>query len=87
LKVSLTGAALREARVVRRWKEKPRGGLPANASELRKKAHALEQDQLQRADTIARLTVRHELLTGARAELFRAIAEGAGAGALDVEVS
>lgn len=87
LKVTLTGAGLREARVVRRWKEKPRGSLPLNASELRKRAHALEEDQLLRADAIARLTVRHELLTGARAELFRALAEGAGAGALDVETA
>ncbi len=80
LKVEVTGATFADARLLRRWKEKPRGGLPAGASELRKRVQSLEELTRQHADALKRLEIRREALSQARAELLRGIAQGVGAG-------
>lgn len=84
LKVEVQGATLVDAKLVRRWKEKAKGGLPVDASELRKRVDALEKDAEARADKVALLETRVELLAAARADLLRAIAEGTGHGKSDV---
>lgn len=84
LKLEVSGARLIDARVLRRWRQKPKGGLPADATELRKKVDALEDEVLARTDTVARLTARREILDVARADLLRSIQEGAGAGRAEV---
>ncbi|MEW6430287.1 MAG: DUF4139 domain-containing protein [Myxococcota bacterium] len=83
LKVDVQGATLVDAKLVRRWKEKPKGGLPADASDLRKRVEALRLELEQRGDDVSRLEARQELLGSARGDLLRAIAEGAGAGRAD----
>jgi uncharacterized protein (TIGR02231 family) len=80
LKVEVTGATLADAKLTRRWKEKPQGGLPADASELRKKVKALEEVTRHQADALKRLEIRRDGLAQARADLLRGIAQGVGAG-------
>src|SRR3990172_6992737 len=76
LKVEVTGATLADAKLTRRWKEKPQGGLPADASELRKKVKALEEVTRHQADALKRLEIRRDRLAQARADLLRGIAQG-----------
>lgn len=83
LKVEVTGGTLVDAKLVRRWKQKARGGLPADASVLRKKAKALADEFKMREDVVIRLAARKEVLLAARAELLRAIQEYASFGAFD----
>lgn len=80
LKVEVTGAALVDAKLLRRWREKPKGGLAADATELRKKVKALQDEQSAHADAQERLEARREILEVAKAEVARSIQEGAGAG-------
>lgn len=83
LRVEVTGGRLIDAKLVRRWHEGPKGGIAADASDLKKKAHALEQQLRACADDIARLNVRRELVVKARAEIYREIQESVGAGKTD----
>lgn len=80
LKVEVKGGALVDAKFERRWKEQPKGGLPADASALRTRVHSLEQQKLAEADLVARLDARAEVMSAARADLLRAISEFTGAG-------
>ena len=84
LKVEVKGGTLIDAKFERRWKEQPRGGLPADASALRTRVHELEQQKLAQADTVARLDARVEVLATTRADLLRAISEFTGHGTSDV---
>jgi uncharacterized protein (TIGR02231 family) len=85
LRVEVNGAKLIDAKLVRRWREKPAGGLEAEASELKKKEHALQIELKACADDIGRLTIRRELVLKARAEIYREIQESTGAGKIDPE--
>lgn len=84
LEVEVVGARLRDARVVRRWRARPPGDLPADASELRRRVHALEAELGQRQDAVARASTKCEQLAVARGDLLRAIAELTGVGKTDV---
>lgn len=81
LKLEVKGATLVDAKFLRRWKEVPAGGLPANASELRKKVHQLEQDRIAQSDACGLLDARAEMLAAARSDLLRAISQLTGHGA------
>lgn len=85
LRVELSGAKLIDARLVRRWREAPKGGLEADASALKKKAHSLEQELKACLDDVGRLSIRRELVQKARAEIYREIQESTGAGKTDAE--
>ncbi|MFO0600443.1 MAG: mucoidy inhibitor MuiA family protein [Myxococcaceae bacterium] len=84
LKLEVKGATLVDAKLVRRWKEQPAGGLPENATELQKKVRSLEQARVAQADAIAQLEGRASLLEAARMDLLRSIAQLTGHGAPDV---
>ncbi|MGW5639895.1 mucoidy inhibitor MuiA family protein [Streptomyces sp. NPDC003832] len=75
-------ARVLDARIVRAWT--PRGPGPADDdSELRRRAHALEEERFtleQRAD---RLRARLDLLGRLAADLLREVGEGAGSGEAD----
>ncbi len=83
LKVELTGARLSEARVVREFKPRPRGGVAQDASALRKQVHALGKELEVLAADQQRLTSQLELTRTARADLLRAVAEGTPEGAAE----
>ncbi len=85
LRVEVTGAKLIDARLTRRWREQPFGGLEADASELKKKAHALELELKRCVDDLARFAVRRDLVVKARDEVYREIQEASGAGKSDGE--
>jgi uncharacterized protein (TIGR02231 family) len=80
LQVEVQGATLVDAKLVRRWREKRKGGLPADASDLRKRVEALRLEIEKKTDEVSLLKARSELLDATRGDLLRAIAEGAGAG-------
>lgn len=80
LKLEVKGATLIDAKFIRRWKEQPKGGLPTDASELRKKVHALEQERVAQSDGCGLLDSRAEMLAAARADLLRAISQLSGYG-------
>lgn len=80
LKVEVKGGTLLEAKLERRWKEQPGGGLPSDASEVRKRVEALRLHALAEADEVTRLAGRAEVLAAARAELLRSISELSGHG-------
>jgi uncharacterized protein (TIGR02231 family) len=83
LKVEVQGATLVDARLVRRWRELSPGGLPAEASELRRAVQAREQRVEVLGDGARRLSLEGELLSSARAELLRAISEFTAEGKAD----
>ncbi len=83
LKLELSGARLIDAKLVRRWREQPKGGLAADASELKKKVHGLERELEACVDDLARFAVRRDLIEKARAEVYREIQESVGAGKAD----
>jgi len=83
LRVEAPGAKVLEAKIVRTWKEKPKSGLPADASELRKQVHALQKDVQAISDEAAGLAANRELVSRARADLLREINEAAGFGRVD----
>ena len=62
LKLEVKGGTFIDAKFERRWKEQPKGGLPADASALRTKVKTLEQQKLAQADGVARLDARAEVL-------------------------
>ncbi len=80
LKVEVKGATLLEAKLERRWKEQPRGGLAADASALQKRVEALRLQEGTQADAVARFDARAEVLGAARSDLLRSIAELTGHG-------
>lgn len=84
LQMHVRGATLIDAHFERRWKEQPAGGLSADASELRRKVHALERQEAEDRDAQARVTARLQLLATARADLLRAVSQQAGHGTADV---
>ncbi len=83
LRVEVPGAKVLEAKIVRAWKEKPKGGLPADASELRKQHHALGKEQQALSDEQVQLISNRDLVTKARADLLREIDEATGFGRVD----
>lgn len=85
LKVELVGATLCDASVVRRWKKKPPGGLPADASRLRRVVHDLENKIEEAAHEAQRHHARQELAKCAHSDLLRSIAHATGAGLVNVE--
>jgi uncharacterized protein (TIGR02231 family) len=75
-------AAVLDARVVRTWT--PRGPLPADDdSALRRRVHALEEEQAALRQRRDRLRARLDLLGRLAADLLREIGESAGAGETD----
>jgi uncharacterized protein (TIGR02231 family) len=85
LKVEVPGARVLEAKLHRAWKERPHGGVPADASELRKTVHALGKELQALTDEVARIAWRRELVLKARSDLLREINEAAGFGRVDAE--
>jgi len=83
LRVEVAGAKVLEAKIVRAWKEQPKGGLAADASELKKAHHALGKEQQLLNDEQARLAANRELVSKARADLLREIDEATGFGRVD----
>jgi uncharacterized protein (TIGR02231 family) len=83
LRCEVRGAHLLDAKVLRRWREKPAGGLTGDASDLRRREHDLARESVERADAVARLVARGDVLTVARADVLRAVAESAGCGGAD----
>ncbi len=84
LQVEVRGATFVDAKLDRRWKVKPKGGLAIDASVLAKRVHDLEGELVARADQVARAEARGALLATARGDLLRAIAESTGFGKADV---
>lgn len=84
LTVEATGATVHEARLVRRWKQKAKGGLPIDASDLRKRVQALVDTQYSHDSDVYRLTTRRDGLTQARQALLQSIGARAGYGDADV---
>ena len=84
LKLEVKGGTLIDAKFERRWKEQPKGGLPADASALRTRVKTLELEKLTRGDALARLDARAQVYAAARADLLRAISELAGFGSVEV---
>jgi uncharacterized protein (TIGR02231 family) len=84
LQVEVQGGAFVDARLVRRWKERAPGRLPADASAVRRQALALEDEVQAQGDQITRTESVVEVLQLARADLLRAIAEGVGHGTPDL---
>ncbi len=85
LKVEVRGGTLLEAKLERRWRELPRDGLPADASELRRKYEALRLQVIEQTDQVAKLDNRATLLSAARTDLLRAIAQQTGHGAVEAD--
>jgi uncharacterized protein (TIGR02231 family) len=83
LEVTAEGASLLDARLVRRRRERPAGGLFADASALRKEVQAAERALVLLADHRAAVQTRVDALAHARVDVLRGIAEAAGAGAAD----
>jgi uncharacterized protein (TIGR02231 family) len=82
LRLEVQGATLLDGKLLRRHREQPKGGIPADATALRKRVEELEETTRRHADGVARLTVRQELAANARADLLGAVSLGAGAGQL-----
>lgn len=85
LKVECAGGKVIDAKLERRWKEQPKGGLPADASALRTRVHELEQQRLAQADGVGRLGARNLVVATARGDLLRSIAEFTGVGKAEVD--
>lgn len=83
LTVEATGAVVHEARLVRRWKEKAPGGLPADASELRRRIQALVERQYEHDAAVYRLSTRRDALRETREALITSIAARVGFGEAD----
>lgn len=85
LEVTARGAALLDARLVRRRRERPPGGLFADASALAREVQAAERELVALADRRARLQTTVDALAHARAEVLRSIAQGTGAGRVEAD--
>ncbi len=84
LKVEVTGATLVDSKITRRWREKPPGGVPVDASALRKQIELLADAATADRDLVARLTSRVALLDQTRADLLRAMAELTASGRAEI---
>lgn len=85
LTVEATGAVVHEARLVRRWRQKAKDGLPADASELRRRVQELVETQYQQDSEVYRLTTAKETLSHTRTALTHSIAQRAGFGEAPVD--
>ena len=85
LEVNVTGATLLDARLVRRRRERPDGGLFADASALRRECQAAERDLVALVDRMAQIHTLVEALAHARGEVLRSISQAAGAGRPEAE--
>jgi uncharacterized protein (TIGR02231 family) len=85
LEVEVDGATLLDARLLRRRRERPAGGLFVDASALRREVQAAERELDARADAWTRARVLVDALGQARADVLRGIAEGVGAGQADTD--
>jgi len=83
LEVSAEGASLLDARLVRRRRERPAGGMFADATALRKEVQAADRALVVLADHRGVVQTRVDALAHARVDVLRGIAEGAGAGQVD----
>src|SRR6478735_1899753 len=81
LKVEVRGGTLLEAKLARRWKEVPKGGVPADASALRQRVEELRLQVAAQSDALAQLTLRAEVLSNTRDALLKSIGEQTGFGA------
>ncbi|MBX7079528.1 MAG: mucoidy inhibitor MuiA family protein [Nannocystaceae bacterium] len=80
LEVAAQGATVIDARLHRRWRRKPKGGLFEDASALRREVDALARTLVEREDALERVRMRLASLAIARADVLRDIGESAGAG-------
>jgi uncharacterized protein (TIGR02231 family) len=71
----VAGAKVVEARVVRAFKAVPPGGLPQDASELRRRIRDLERKLADQVADASRLSAQLEVVRSARGDLLRAIGE------------
>lgn len=83
LSVEATGATVHEARLVRRYKQRAKDGLPLDASELRRRVQALVEQQYAHEADVYRLQTQRDALTQARHALLTSIAERVGYGEAD----
>lgn len=86
LKVEVRGGSLLEARLARRWKEVPKGGVPTDASALRQRVEELRLQLAAQTDGLAQLTLRAEVLSNTRDALLKSIAEQIGVGAPQLDI-
>ncbi|HEY0095247.1 MAG TPA: DUF4140 domain-containing protein, partial [Archangium sp.] len=81
LQAQLTGGTVAQARVSRTWKEQPRGeAARAQWTELRRREEQQEAEWKRVLAEGMRLQARLEVVSAAREDVLRAIAEFAGAG-------
>jgi len=80
LQVDVAGASVVEVRVVRIWKERPKGGIGPDASALRRQVRQLEDQLEEEAARVARVEARRKVVDEGRADALRGLAEAAGAG-------
>jgi uncharacterized protein (TIGR02231 family) len=80
LTVEAVGAAVREARLVRRRKDRAGDGLPQGASAAQQKLRSLTDEQRRLEADEQRTRAKREALQAARGELYQSIAERAGHG-------
>jgi uncharacterized protein (TIGR02231 family) len=83
LQVDVAGASVVEVRVVRIWKERPKGGIGPDASALRRQVRQLEDQLEEEAARVARVEARRKVVDEGRADALRGLAEAAGAGVKD----
>jgi uncharacterized protein (TIGR02231 family) len=80
LQVEVGGASAVEVRVIRIWKERPKGGIGPDASGLRRQVRQLEDQLEEEAARVARVEARRKVVDEARDDALRGLAEAAGAG-------
>ncbi len=80
LTIEATGATVHEARLVRRWRQKARGGLPVDASELRKRVQELVDTQYTHDSDVYRLSTQRDGLIQTRQALLQSIGARVGYG-------
>lgn len=79
------GVRVVDARIVRTYAPVPPGEAGEGASELRRRVHALEEEIRDAGLRRRRLESRLAIVAQARADLYREVTEGSGAGAADPE--
>lgn len=75
LKARAEGVKVVDVRVARTFKPRPPGGIPADASELRRRVQELERRGFELEGDLARLAARLEVTRGARGDVLRSISE------------
>lgn len=86
LKVEVTGATLVDAKIIRRWREKPHEGLPPDASLLRQRVEQLRDTLATQSDDLRRLLAREQALNETRDDLLRAMSELTAVGKPEIAV-